>query len=80
MKAEFEPLATRHAQGRNKLIDHLQEFGGIDREDATKVADLYVKNRIVKLSVSIGQYAIKHGAFLDRDTILNAVEMARNPS
>lgn len=75
MQKSFEAMAGRQITGRAKLVDAIARGGRVDKETANKIADLYIKEKIAKLSINIGQFTIKHGAFLDDDVIANAAEM-----
>ena len=71
----FQDMAVRSVNAENNFLDTLVEFGGIDREQAATVFAVYKKARLLntKEVYSMGRYRVKHGAFLDRDFILNAL-------
>lgn len=65
-------IGERLARGELAFLVTLRELGGIDSDEAVKVAALYRKNRITKMDAGIGRVSVKHGAFLDRDVIRRA--------
>ena len=74
MKASIAALVTRKENAYRSLVDTLAERGA--GEHAERVAALYLKERIVTLDPAIGQFKIKHGAFLEPDVIERAVTAA----
>lgn len=55
----------------------LQGIAGITEEQAKAVTAFYLgKCRAAKMDAVIGRIIVKHGAFLERDVILRAVEAA----
>lgn len=77
MQKSFEAIAQRAANAESAFIDALQANNGITREDASRVLTYYLKHRIAKIDHGIGHVNVKHGAFLDQDVILRAVEQTR---
>lgn len=74
MKESIAALTTRQDNAYKSLVDTLAELGA--GEHAERVADLYLKERIASLDPIMGQFKIKHGAFLDADVIKRAVSAA----
>lgn len=72
----LEDMLHRIENGHQAFIERLQDLGQISRADAIKVKEFYLKNRLAKLDAGIGRISVKHGAYLDRDVIRRAVEMA----
>jgi hypothetical protein len=66
-------IAQRIVNAENSFIENIMNIAKIDKAAAEKVLTVYKKLKIVKLNATIGNYTVKHGAFLDKDTILNAV-------
>lgn len=73
MKAGFRNVAQRMVNAEADFIDTLCELGGINREQARRVLARYRKDKIVRADAVLGRLLVVHGAFLDRDTIRNAV-------
>jgi hypothetical protein len=74
MKESIAALVTRQDNAYKSLVDTLAELGA--GEHAERVAKLYLKERIASLDPVIGQFKIKHGAFLEPDVIERAVTAA----
>ena len=69
-------MLTRIDGAHRAFIEVIEEAGSVSREDATKVKDFYLKNRLAKLDSGIGRINVTHGAYLDADVIQRAVDMA----
>jgi hypothetical protein len=78
MQKSFEHMAIRSINAENNFLDQLMHFGGITREQAETVFSVYKKAKFLNLKevYSMGRIRVKHGAFLDRDFILNALSHA----
>lgn len=70
-------MAERIESARRDFAANLRQLGGIDIADAAKVRDYYLKERIAKLDAVSGRITVKHGAFLDREVIQRAVNLAK---
>lgn len=69
--------AARIINAEKEFASSLQTIAGISEEQAMKVMSFYLgKCKAAKLDAVIGKINVKHGAFLDRDVILRAVEAA----
>lgn len=75
MKASIAALVSRQDEAHARLVATLKERGAGDH--AELVAALYLKERIARLDPAVGQFTLKHGAFLDADVIARAVEAVR---
>lgn len=58
---------------KQRLICAISDLGNINKSDAELVADLYIKEKHVKLDRVNGEFWTKHGAFLDSDVIGRAL-------
>lgn len=76
-RSEISPLAERMETGRAKLVEAIATCGKISAADAELVAGFYLKEKVAKLSITIGQFTIQHGAFLDEDVIARALAAAK---
>ena len=74
MKESIEALVTRRDNAYQSLVDTLAEYGA--GEHAESVAAFYLKERIATLDPVMGQFKIKHGAYLEPDVIDRAVTVA----
>ncbi len=68
----FEDMMQRADNAHKGLIEVLAEYGAGDY--APDVAELYIKEKVVKLDANMGRYTFKHGAFLDSEVIGNAID------
>ena len=71
----FEDMMQRADNAHKNLIEVLTEYGA--GEYAPQVAELYIKEKVVKLEVYMGRYVFKHGAFLDSQVIENAIDAVK---
>lgn len=69
-----QTIEARKINARDRFEQSLQTIAGISPEQATRVADYYVKHKLVKTDANVGQMNPVHGAYLDKDVILNAVK------
>lgn len=65
---------TEQEKAQAKFIELLIS-GGFAKDHAEKVFDFYKKERLIKFDYTNTMYTVKHGALLDKQTILNAIEM-----
>lgn len=77
MQQSFKDMATRITNAERSFDESLQEIAGIDKKDAANVRAFYLKHKLAKIDVVGGTINVKHGAFLDQDVILRAVDQAR---
>jgi hypothetical protein len=75
-EAHGKEIVNRFVQAYEDFLDTLQNCGDVSREDAVKVFAVYKDNKVIKLDTWMGRYSVKHGAFLDKDVIANAVNIA----
>jgi hypothetical protein len=68
-------MAQRSVNAENDFDQVLMELGGISKAEAMKVRNLYLKQKIAKMDIVGGRISVKHGAFLDKTAIQNAVKM-----
>lgn len=66
--------AQRMVNAEAAFIANLMAAGEITKEQAEKVLQAYRRARVVKMDAVVGVISVKHGAFLDRDVIRNAME------
>lgn len=69
MKKSFQDMAARADAAYDRLVENLSTMGCINRDQAAKVANLYIKHKVVKLDYVNGVYNIGHGAFYDKASI-----------
>ena len=61
---------TAQAKFIELLID-----GGFAKDHAVKVFELYKQENLVKFDYVNTRYVVKHGALLDKQAIINAIQM-----
>jgi hypothetical protein len=71
-----EAIAQRLVDSDQWLIELLAETAEISLDDAEKVAAIYKRHKVVKRDAMMGKYLFKHGAFLDKETILHALSVS----
>jgi hypothetical protein len=69
-------VGQRMAQAEISFVEMVQEMLGCSQEDAYKVFDRYLKERIIKRDLAMGRYNVKHGVFLEPDVMRNAIAQA----
>ena len=74
MKQHCKEIANRQIDAANDFIVLLMESGKCSREQAEKVFNLYLKEKMIKLDTWMGRYSVKHGAYWDYQVIQNAIE------
>lgn len=65
-----QTIEARKINARDRFEQSLQTIAGITPEQATRVADYYVKHKLVKTDANVGQMNPVHGAYLDKNVIL----------
>jgi hypothetical protein len=75
-RSEIAPLVNGLARANASFEEQLIEIAGISAADAAKVRAFYIKKKLAKADPIMGRISVKHGAFLGKDVILRAVEMA----
>lgn len=73
MEIGFKNMATRTVSAENNFIEVLMKFGEITKAQAEKVLALYRKLKIVKMDAVNGVLSVKHGGYLDKSVIANAL-------
>ena len=67
-------IADRMINAVDNFVETIQSISGCNKAEAEKVLAVYRKNKIVKLDAVIGRYSVKHGVFLDKEVIKNAID------
>jgi hypothetical protein len=65
-------VAQRMVNGENRFVQFVMERG-FTRDEATHIMSVYRKARVLKIDAVLGQFEVKHGAFLDPAVLRNAV-------
>lgn len=68
-------IAQRIVNAETRFVDVITAISGCTQEQALKVLAVYKKHKVAKLNVSQGVYDFKHGVYLEKDVILNAINM-----
>ncbi len=72
----LEAMFTRIENAHENFTETLMRLGGINKVEAAKVKSFYLKNKIAKLDTGIGRISVKHGVYLEKSVIKDAVTMA----
>jgi hypothetical protein len=75
MKTGFKNVATRLVNAENNFIEVLMTLGEISKAEAEKVLAVYRKHKLVKMDAVMGVLSVKHGAYLEKEVIGNALLM-----
>tara|TARA_R110000803_G_scaffold46420_1_gene97409 strand:+ start:352 stop:600 length:249 start_codon:yes stop_codon:yes gene_type:complete len=73
----YKEIAQRIVNAENSFIACMEEDYALTESQALAVFNLYKKEKILKIDSGIGSWTVKHGAFLDKSTIQNAVKMTQ---
>jgi predicted TIM-barrel enzyme len=69
-------LGKRAGDAMSRFVEIIAQAGGITKPEARKVFHHYDKLKVLdwKDAHLVGQLRVKHGAFLERETILRALD------
>lgn len=67
-------MTERQEKAQAKFIEMLID-GGFAKDHAEKVFQFYQQENLVKFDYVNTRYVVKHGALLDKQTIINAIQM-----
>ena len=73
MKEHLKQIAQKSVNADNWLIETIAHAGNLSIADATKVANAYIKHKLVKRDTPMQCYTFKHGMLLDAEIIANAL-------
>jgi hypothetical protein len=65
-------LAERGEHARERFLAYAQRHGGLSRKEAERALEAYKKHRVIRLDHVTGEFHVKHGGFLDRETLRRA--------
>lgn len=65
-------MAERGEHARERFLLYAEEHGGLSRTEAERVLAAYQNHRLIRLDLVTGTFHVKHGGFLDRDTLRRA--------
>lgn len=69
-------IASRIVNAHCQFVETLQAISGCSAEEARAVPRAYLKHKLAKLDGCIGRISVKHGAYLDKQAIRNAIALA----
>jgi hypothetical protein len=73
VEPHLRSIASRMAQAEENFLRVLRVQGSLTMAEAEKVFAYYKKHKLVTRDAVMGEYKVKHGAFLDREVIRNAL-------
>jgi hypothetical protein len=76
METGFKNVATRMVNAETSFIKILMLAGEISKPDAKKVLAVYRKLKLVKMDAVTGSISVKHGGFLDKSVITDALKQS----
>jgi len=71
----YQDIAQRIVNAENSFVACMEDDYDLTEDQALAVFNLYRKEKILKVDAVMGSWSVKHGAFLDKTTIQNAVKM-----
>lgn len=71
----YKEIAQRLVNAENSFIACMEDEYNLTEDQARAVFNLYKQEKILKIDAVMGSWSVKHGAFLDKQTIKNAVAM-----
>ena len=71
----FKDMATRIVNAEENFISFVMDSIKCNYDTGEKVLNLYKKERLLKIDPVIGQWNIKHGAFLDKKVLYRAAKI-----
>ena len=71
----YKEIAQRLVNAENSFIACMDDDYDLTENQARAVFNLYKQEKILKIDAVMGSWSVKHGAFLDKQTIKNAVAM-----
>lgn len=70
------PINDRFVNAESDFLDVLQKLGGVSRDGASKILRVWRAHKVVKVDSGSGRISVKHGAYLDRENILESFRHA----
>jgi hypothetical protein len=67
-------VGQRAANAEIHGIGIIQGISGLSKADAAKVLAMFIKEKAAKLNIGVGVTDFKHGAFLEKDVMLRALD------
>jgi cystathionine beta-lyase family protein involved in aluminum resistance len=67
-------VAQRIVNAENRFLDTVMEIGHITHTEALRVLAAYRKAKVVKMDPVMGDFHVKHGAFMEADVIQRAAK------
>ena len=71
----YNEIAQRLVNAANSFIACMEDDYDLTEDQSRAVFNLYKQEKILKVDAVMGSWSVKHGAFLDKQTIKNAVAM-----
>jgi hypothetical protein len=67
-------VGQRAANAEIHGIGIIQDISGLSKADAAKVLAVFIKEKAAKFNIGVGVTDFKHGAFLEKDVMLRALD------
>jgi 2'-5' RNA ligase len=76
----YEAIAMRQDSAVREFRDSIKEQFGFDDAQATKIFNVYLKEKAIKYNNGSGRYLLSHGGFWEKEVMQRALEMADKPA
>lgn len=70
-------LAVRGIEAEERFLRYAKERAGLSQSEAERVMAAYRKAKVIRFDHVTGQFTVKHGAFLDVETLRHVAETTR---
>ena len=74
MRQAFRDIAQRIETAETKFVAYVVEQTGMTTREAEHVLRVFKKCRVIKIDAVMGQWDIKHGAYLDVEVMRRAAK------
>lgn len=76
MKNYIDDVKVRINDGDKEMIESIMELGEMSEQEAKRVFDFYVANKVLQRDDYHKTWRPKHGQFLDKDVLRNAIKLS----
>jgi hypothetical protein len=75
MRDAFRDIAQRIETAETKFVAYVVEQTGMSTDEAEHVLRVFKKCRVIKIDAVMGQWNVKHGAYLDAEVMRRAARV-----
>ena len=73
MTQSFKAMAQRIVNAETNFVENVVEQFGFSEKQAQHILTIFIKEKAVKLDVSMGRYNLTHGIYWDKDVMITAL-------